>query len=100
MIAEDECSTTHPASVPGKRELKYRDDPRVQRPGEKIGGKYLVFRRSKIGRVRTPEYPFEHPTLKSAEDELEQLRQQHPEDVWCIFMEVQRTLGVPVTTDD
>ena len=63
----------------------FLDDVRKERDGEKIGGGYFIFRRGKgSGRIRAPEYPFEHPTEQAARDELERLRQQYPNEIFQI----------------
>ena len=52
----------------------YLKDPRKEREGEKIGGGFFVFRRTGgTGRIRVPEWPFEHPTRESAEAERDRL---------------------------
>jgi hypothetical protein len=67
-------------------------DPRQARPGEEIGAGYLVFRRGGgSGRIRTPEYPFEHPSLAAALTECNRLSAAHPGhrfEVWARVAEL------------
>lgn len=75
-----------------KRNLKqgrpsYLADARLAREGEKIGGGYFVFRRtSRTGRIRAPEWPFEHPTQGAAEAERDRLSALHPEDSFILVV--------------
>lgn len=63
-------------SQPGATFLK---DARIERPGEKIGGGFFVFRRGRgSGRIRASEWPFEHPTLGEARAEAQRLAEKHP----------------------
>lgn len=61
-------------------------DARVVRDGEQIGGGFFVFRRgSKTGRVRTPEWPFEHSTLDAAQAEAARLTAKHAGETFEVF---------------
>jgi hypothetical protein len=61
-------------------------DPRHARPGEFIGGGYFVFRRTAgTGRIRVPEWPFEHQTLALAEAEAARLSRLHPSERFEVF---------------
>lgn len=60
-------------------------DARDSRPGEKIGGGHFVFRRaSRCGRIRAPEWPFEHPTLEAAQVERDRLLALHPGEKFIV----------------
>lgn len=60
-------------------------DARKERDGEKIGGGFFVFRRTKgTGRIRVPEWPFEHPDRQSASDECDRLAKQYPGEKFVI----------------
>jgi len=64
----------------------YLKDARIERAGEKIGGGFFVFRRGKkSGRVRAPEWPFEHPTLEAAETERNRLCDKFPGEWFVVF---------------
>ncbi|MAN99936.1 hypothetical protein [uncultured Roseovarius sp.] len=64
-------------------------DPRLLRRGEKIGGGFFVFRRtSGTGRIRAPEWPFEHPSLGAAIDERDRLAAKHPNEEFIVMFEV------------
>ena len=84
-----------PKKKPQKRNAQpgrpgFLADARKERPGEKIGGGFFVFRRSsKARRVRTPEFPFEHPSIESAVAERDRLAQRHPKETFVIFAEAQ-----------
>lgn len=55
-------------------------DPRLPRAGETIGGGWFVFRRGRgSGRIRAPEYPFEHATRAAAEAECRRLAAKFPQ---------------------
>ncbi len=61
-----------------------------ERPNEKIGGGFLVFRRGKkTGRVgvRYDTMPFEHPDRAAAEKEVRRLMEQHPGERFTIWQE-------------
>lgn len=77
---------TRPGSPPAPA------DPRQARDGEQIGGGYVVFRRGGgTGRIRTPEFPFEHPTLEAALTECSRLSAAHPGhrfEVWARVAEI------------
>ncbi|MAM60827.1 MAG: hypothetical protein CMH11_04990 [Maritimibacter sp.] len=61
-------------------------DPRDTREGESIGGGYIVFRRGGgTGRIRCPEYPFEHPTFEAAINERDRLAAQFPGETFQVF---------------
>lgn len=64
-------------------------DP-AERPGEKIGGGFLIFRRGKkTGRVgaRYNTLPFEHPDRISAEKEVARLMEKFPGEIFTIWQE-------------
>lgn len=67
----------------------YLPDARVPRNGEQIGGRFIIFRRaSNCGRVRAPEWPFEHGTIESAQAEIERLREKYPGEKFSIWLEL------------
>jgi hypothetical protein len=64
---------------------------KYNRPGEQIGGGFLIFRRGKkTGRVGKKEgtLPFEHPSLESAQKEVKRLMELFPEEVFTIWTEL------------
>lgn len=64
----------------------FLSDARKTRPGEVIGGGFFVFRRGgNSGRVRCPEWPFEHPTREAADAEAERLRAKFPGERFDVF---------------
>lgn len=66
----------------------YLADPRQTRPGEVIGGGHFVFRRtSGTGRIRAPEWPYEHPTREAAETERARLAALFPEERFVVISE-------------
>jgi hypothetical protein len=82
---------TKPATSRGKpRNTKpgrppFLADPRKERPGETIGGGFFVFRRTaKTGRIRVPEWPFEHPNRAAAEAERDRLASMHPNETFVV----------------
>lgn len=65
---------------------KHLTDPRMARDGERIGSGFIVFRRGKgSGRLRCPEYPFEHPSLAAAQAERDRLSSLHPGETFVVF---------------
>lgn len=65
---------------------KFLPDPRKARDGESIGSGFFVFRRGgRTGRIRCPEYPFEHPTLEAATAERERLAEKYPGETFQVF---------------
>ena len=71
-------------------------DPRQARPGEAIGGGFYVFRRTaRTGRIRCPEWPFEHPHLSAAVAERDRLRQSHPDERFEVFVELPGVIPDP-----
>lgn len=66
-----------------------RHDWRKPRPGETIGGGYIVARRGDgTGRVRASQFPFEHDTLEAAQAEAAKLAQQFPGEVFTVWGQV------------
>jgi hypothetical protein len=66
----------------------YLKDPRDTREGEAIGGGFFVFRRGqRTGRIRAPEWPFEHPTLSAAYVERDRLAALHPGETFIVVAE-------------
>ena len=64
-------------------------DARQEREHEKIGGGHFVFRRGlKSGRIRAPEWPFEHPTREQAEAEAEKLALRYPGEAFVVVSQV------------
>lgn len=64
-------------------------DARNERPEEKIGGGHFVFRRGgRSGRIRAPEWPFEHPTLEAAQAERARLSGKYPKETFIVVSEV------------
>lgn len=64
----------------------FLSDARKEREGEKIGGGFFVFRRGrKSGRIRAPEWPFEHPTFEAAFAEMERLKEQYPTSKFAVM---------------
>jgi hypothetical protein len=61
-----------------------------QRKGEMVGGGWFVMRRgTDTGRVGCrPGFPFEHPTLESAENEATRLAKLHPGHKFCVLNQV------------
>lgn len=54
-------------------------NPAQSRPGEQIGGGYIVLRRGKrTGRIRPSFWAFEHPTSDAAVAEMIRLAIKHP----------------------
>lgn len=54
-------------------------DPRKERPGEKIGGGYFVFRRGDgTGRIRPSQWPFEYASLDEAAEQAKKLADANP----------------------
>lgn len=97
----DEAPTRTHAPVRGqKRNTQpghpgFLADARLERPGEKIGGGFWVFRRSgEAGRIRTPEWPFEHPSLASAATERDRLAARHPKESFVV-VSVRPDAGAP-----
>lgn len=61
-------------------------DARHARPGEFIGGGWFVFRRTRgTGRIRVPEWPFEHQTRELAQAEADRLAARHPGETFAVF---------------
>lgn len=77
---------TRPGAVPPPA------DWRAQRPGEQIGGGYIVVRRGRHShRLRLPEFPFEHPSCEAALTECARLSRAHPNqhfEVWARVAEL------------
>lgn len=72
----------------------YLADPRKERPEEKIGGGFFVFRRGGgTGRIRAPEYPFEHPTLAAADAEAARLAERFPREVFVVVAQIGGTVA-------
>lgn len=70
-------------------------DPREARPNEMIGGGYFVFRRGKdTGRIRAPEFPFEHPTYGDAYAEARRLAALHPGETFEVLSTMHRFRSV------
>jgi hypothetical protein len=66
-----------------------RPAPKKPRAGEVIGGRYIVVRRGRsTKRVRASMWPFEHPTLESAQAEAARLAQAFPDQTFVIFEQV------------
>lgn len=64
----------------------YLADPRKERDHETIGGGHFVFRRTKnTGRIRAPEWPFEHPTLDAAQAERDRLAEKFPGENFVVI---------------
>lgn len=64
-------------------------DARNERPEEKIGGGHFVFRRGGgSGRIRAPEWPFEHPTLEAAKAERDRLSALYQKETFIVVSEV------------
>lgn len=82
---------TTPAKKPKKRNTQkgrpgFLKNPCETRDGETIGGGYIVFRRGgRSGRVRCPEWPFEHPTYESATTERDRLAGKYPGETFQVF---------------
>lgn len=67
-------------------------DPRLAREGEQIGGGYFVFRRTGgTGRIRAPEWPFEHPTREAADAERARLSTLYPNDTFILVVDEAKT---------
>lgn len=67
----------------------FMPDPRKARDNEKIGGGFFIFRRGKgTSRIRAPEYPFEHPDMAAALEEMRRLKQQHPNESFELFCRI------------
>lgn len=57
----------------------FHRDKRNSRPGEVIGGGYIVARRGRdSGRLRMHQWPFEHDTYESAHEEAQRLAVKNP----------------------
>lgn len=77
---------------------KYLEDPTKERDGEQIGGGFFVFRRgTTTGRIRPSKlWPFEHPTLASAEAEAQRLANLWPGQTFAILQQVAAAYAEPV----
>lgn len=85
----DDAKTARRNTRPGSP--TFLTDPRTARPGERIGTGFIVFRRGKgSGRLRCPEYPFEHPTLAAALLERDRLAALHPGETFQVFAPVEK----------
>ena len=63
-------------------------DARDWREGESVGGGFIIVRCGKdSGRYRMPEWPFEHPSLESAEGEISRLKAEYPDETFKILIE-------------
>lgn len=72
----------------------FLDDPRTARDGERIGSGFIVFRRGKgSGRLRCPEYPFEHPNLAAAQAERDRLSALHPGETFIVFAAIRPAIA-------
>lgn len=72
----------------------FLSDLRQERPGELIGGGFIVIRRgNRTGRLRVPEWPFEHPTLEAAMAECDRLSEAHPGEVFEVYRRVAASGG-------
>lgn len=82
----------------GKINRGWIKDPRKPRPDEKIGGGFFVFRRGDAtGRIRPPQWPFEHPTKERAEAEARRLAAMQPGK---LFIVVQQSVEFSCPRDD
>ena len=64
-------------------------DRRIERDGEKIGGGFFIFRRGRdSGRIRMPQWPFEHPSIEAARTEQARLSVEYPDETFVIVQEV------------
>ena len=62
-----------------------------ERSGEKIGAGFVIFRRHRKSKRIAPNpngYPFEHPDLDSATQEMLKLSAANPGKQYCIFQEI------------
>lgn len=77
----------------------YLRDPRDTRTGEQIGAGFVVFRRGeRTGRIRPPEWPYEHPTLDAAKAECRRLTAQNPGQTFEVWARVVTMLEAADTT--
>lgn len=54
-------------------------DKRNARPGEQIGGGFIVVKRGRgSGRVRMSQWPFEHPSMELAQSEAKRMSAKWP----------------------
>lgn len=60
-----------------KKASYFRSFPKKPRDGEVVGGGFFVFRRGDgTGRIRPCMWPYEHPSIESAQREAERLAQE------------------------
>ncbi len=63
-----------------------RPAPKRPRPGEVVGGGFIVARLGgKTGRIRASQWPFEHPSRESAEAEAQKLAAQMPKERFVVL---------------
>ncbi|PZQ99909.1 MAG: hypothetical protein DI533_04565 [Cereibacter sphaeroides] len=71
-------------------------NPARNRPGELVGGGFIVMRRGiGTGRVRPGTWTFEHPTYASAAIEADRLAKLHPGQRFQIFAAIAQHVVVP-----
>ena len=82
-------------------------DKRNARMNETIGGGFIVAKRGRdSGRVRMPQWPFEHATFEGARDEAQRLAVKHPGQQFVVLTQASDLvvampdpLDVPVAAD-
>jgi len=79
----------------------FYQDKRNSRPGESIGGGFIVVRRGNgSGRLRMNEWPFEHGTYEDAEAEARRLSEQYPGKAFAVLQQVSPTFAIPEVLAD
>lgn len=72
-----------------KRPAFNRPAPKKPRPGEVVGGGFIVARLGgKTGRIRASAWPYEHGTRESAEAEAQKLAREMPGERFVVMAKI------------
>lgn len=76
-------------------------NPKKPRPGEVIGGGYIVARRGGgTNRVRAADWPFEFDNLPDAEAEAAKLAARFPGRVFTVWAQVSGAISVAASAEE
>ena len=89
-ISKTQARRERPSGDHERKRGGWLADPRKERPGEKIGGGFFVFRRGEgTKRVRAANWPFEYPSLEAAQEGRDRLVGKFPGERFIIMKEIE-----------